>query len=75
MVSQYVWAGIAVGVFVAGIGIGYAALQGTMPDPMNFGAMSAQQMQQAMQNPDFRQNMMNEFRNNPQSSKHLSSGQ
>jgi len=67
MVTQYVWVGIAVGIFVAGIGMGYAALQGTMPDPMNFGAMSPQQMQQAMQDPDFRQTMMNEFRNNPQS--------
>lgn len=31
MVSQYVWAGIAVGVFVVGIGIGFAALQGMAP--------------------------------------------
>jgi plastocyanin len=43
MVNQYVWVGIAVGVFVAG------------------------QMQQTMQDPDFRHNMMNQFRNNPQS--------
>jgi len=69
MVSQYVWVGIAVGVFVAGIGIGFAMLQGAGPGPgpMNFGNMSPQQMQQAMQDPDFRQSMMNQFRNNPQS--------
>ena len=69
MVNQYVWVGITVGVFVAGIGIGYAALQGSssMPGPMNFGNMSPQQMRDAMQDPDFRQNMMNQFRNNPQS--------
>ncbi|MGI9567184.1 MAG: hypothetical protein ACR2LL_09265 [Nitrosopumilus sp.] len=42
MVNQYVWVGIAVGVFVAGIGIGFAALQGMTPGPgpMNFGNMS-----------------------------------
>ena len=69
MVNQYVWVGITVGVFVAGIGIGYAALQGSssMPGPMNFDNMSPQQMRDAMQDPDFRQNMMNQFRNNPQS--------
>ena len=69
MVNQYVWVGITVGVFVAGIGIGFAVLQSTTqgPGPMNFGNMSPQQMIDAMQDPDFRQNMMNEFRNNPQS--------
>ena len=67
MVSQYIWIGIAVGVFVAGIGIGFAVLQGAGPGPMNVGNMSPQQMREAMQDPDFRQNMMNEFRNNPQS--------
>lgn len=67
MVNQYVWIGIAVVVFVAGIGTGFAALQGMTPGsgPMNFGNMSPQEMQQAMQNPDFRENMLNEFRNNP----------
>jgi len=42
MVSQYVWVGIVVVVFVAGIGIGFAVLQGNsgMPGPMNFGVMS-----------------------------------
>jgi len=73
MVNQYVLIGIVVGVFVAGIGIGYAALQGnsSMPGMMNFGSMSPQQMQQAMQDPDFRQNMMNQFRDNPQSMQNL----
>lgn len=68
MVNQYIWIGITVGVFVAGIGIGFAALQEMTPGPgpMNFGNMAPQQMQQAIQDPGFRQNMLNEFRNNPQ---------
>ena len=68
MVNQYVWVGIAVGIFVAGIGIGYAALQGDsgMPGMMNFGAMSPQQMQQAMQDPDFRQQMRDSMGQNRQ---------
>ena len=67
MVSQYIWVGIVAGVFVAGIGIGFAVLQQTTPGSMNFDNMSPQQMRDAMQDPDFRQNMMNEFGNNPQS--------
>jgi hypothetical protein len=62
--------GIVVVVFVAGIGIGYVALQGHV-GLMNFGSMSPQHMQQAMQDPDFRQNMMNEFSNNPQSMQNM----
>jgi len=67
MVNQYVLVDVAVGVFVVGIGVGYAALQDTTMGPINFGSMSTQQMQQAMQDPNFRQNMMNQFRNDPQS--------
>ena len=59
MVSQYVLIGIVAGVFIAGIGIGYAALQGNA-GPMNFGSMSPQHMQQAMQDTNFRQNMMDD---------------
>ena len=40
MVSQNIWIGITIGVFVAGIGIGFVALQGTAPGPMNFAAKS-----------------------------------
>ena len=41
-VKQYVWVGIAVDIFVAGIGINYAALQcdSGIPSMMNFGAIS-----------------------------------
>ena len=54
---------IAVSVFVAEIGIGFAVLQEAGPgaDPMNFGNVSPQQMRDAMQDPDFRQNMMNQM--------------
>ena len=45
MVSQYIWIGITVGVFVAGIGIGFAALQNSSPGPMG---MSPQQMPELM---------------------------
>ena len=48
MVSQYIWIGIIVGVFFAGIGIGYAALQSNTTVPM---MMTPQQMQQMMNNP------------------------
>ncbi len=51
MVSQYVWIGITVGVFVAGIGIGFAAMQNSSPGPM---AMSPQQMPELMSDPEFR---------------------
>ena len=68
MVNQYILFAIVGGVFVAGIGIGFATLHTMTPEPgpMNFGSMSPQQMQQAMQDPEFRQNMLNEFKNNPQ---------
>src|SRR3989338_5790203 len=48
MISQYVWIVIIVGVFFAGIGIGYAALQSNTTVPM---MMTPQQMQQMMNNP------------------------
>ncbi|AFS81293.1 hypothetical protein NKOR_07130 [Candidatus Nitrosopumilus koreensis AR1] len=64
MVSQYVMIGIAVGVFFAGIGIGYAMMQTSTPQN-NFMQMTPQQMQQMMNDP----NMMNQWHqtmmNNP----------
>jgi len=48
MVSKGILIGIVVGLFVAGLGIGYAALQSTMTSPM---MMSSQQMQQMMNDP------------------------
>ena len=54
MVSQYIWIGITVGVFIAGIGIGFAALQNSSSVPM---MMSSQQMPEMMSDPEFRQHM------------------
>lgn len=54
MVSQSVMIGIAVGVFFAGLGVGYAVLQSSVPaTPM----MTQQQMQQMINDP----NMMNQW--------------
>jgi hypothetical protein len=35
MVNQYIWIGVAIGVFFVGIGIGYAALQSNPTMMMN----------------------------------------
>ncbi|MGI9566561.1 MAG: hypothetical protein ACR2LL_06060 [Nitrosopumilus sp.] len=71
MTSQYIWIGIAVSVFVAGIGIGYgvwqsstSGLAGMMMSPQQMNQMmndpeAMQQMHSMMQNPDMmNQNMM-----------------
>ena len=54
MVSQSVMIGIAVGVFFAGLGVGYAVLQSSVPATQ---MMTQQQMQQMMNDP----NMMNQW--------------
>lgn len=64
MAKQAIWIGIAVGVFFAGLGIGYAAFQGTTTT--NFAHMNPQQMQNMMNDPNFRQQMMTQWRQNPQ---------
>ena len=46
MVNQYIWIGVTIGAFFAGIGIGYGVLQSN-PTMM----MNPQQMQQMMNNP------------------------
>lgn len=57
MVSQGILIGIVVGVFFAGLGIGYAALQSTTTtSPM---MMNSQQMQQMMDDPHQRNQWMN----------------
>ena len=61
MVNQYVWVGIAIGVFIAGLGIGFAINQYTVTP-----GMMAQNMQQMMQNPTQRQQVMNQWMQNPQ---------
>ncbi|HEY5735136.1 MAG TPA: cupredoxin domain-containing protein [Nitrosopumilus sp.] len=62
MVSQGILIGVAVGLFFAGLGIGYAALQSTTPTTM----MNPQQMQEMhdmmMSNPEH----MNQMMSNPE---------
>jgi plastocyanin len=64
MVSQGILIGIVVGVFFAGLGIGYAALQSTTTtSPM---MMNSQQMQQMMDDPQQRNQLMNTMMDDPQ---------
>ena len=63
MAKQSVWIGIAIGVFFAGIGIGYGVFQ---PTQTSFMPMTAQQMQQMMNNPTTMTNWMNPMMNEPQ---------
>ena len=64
MPSQAIWIGIIVGVFFAGIGIGYAVLQSSSTaTPM---MMTSQQMQQMMNNPDLMNQWHQQMMNNPQ---------
>jgi len=66
MVNQNVWIAITVGVFVAGIGISYGIFSSSqvMSSQMMGGSMNSlmnnpQAMQQMMQDPDFRNEMLN----------------
>jgi hypothetical protein len=63
MVKQSVWIGIAIGVFFAGLGIGYAAFQ---PSQSSFMPMTTQQMQQMVNNPQAMNSWMNTMMQNPQ---------
>ena len=65
MVNQNIWIAIAVGVFVAGIGIGYGIFSSSqvMPSSMMGGSMNSlmnnpQAMQQMMEDPDIRNEMI-----------------
>ncbi len=65
MVNQNIWIVIAVGVFVAGIGIGYGIFSSSqvMPSSMMGGSMNSlmnnpQAMQQMMEDPDIRNEMI-----------------
>jgi hypothetical protein len=63
MVSQGILIGVAVGVFFAGLGIGYAALQSTTPtSPM---MMNSQQMQQMMNEPQAMNQWHQQMMQNP----------
>lgn len=65
MTNQYVWIGITVGVFVAGIGIGYAVFMNAynpysmMMQPQYFNQMMAR-------NPQFENQYMGYMMNDPQ---------
>ncbi len=63
MVKQSVWIGIAIGVFFAGLGIGYGVFQSAQT---NFMPMTTQQMQQMMNNPEAMNNWMNTMMQNSQ---------
>ena len=64
MVSQGILIGVAVGVFFAGLGIGYVALQSSAPtSPM---MMNSQQMQQMMNDPQQMNYWMNTMMQDPQ---------
>jgi plastocyanin len=79
MVSQGILIGVAIGLFFAGLGIGYAALQSSTPTtPMMMNAQQMQQMmndpqtmnqwhQQMMQNPDAMSQWMGNMMNDPRS--------
>jgi uncharacterized protein (DUF736 family) len=64
MAKQSIWIGITIGVFFAGLGIGYVILQGT--STTSLAPMNPQQMHQMMNDPNFRQQMMMQWRQNPQ---------
>ncbi|MBM2851622.1 MAG: hypothetical protein HW420_169 [Candidatus Nitrosotenuis sp.] len=61
MVSQSVLIGIVIGVFFAGLGIGYVVFQST-----GSSNLMAQNMQQMMQDSSQRQQMMSQWMQNPQ---------
>jgi hypothetical protein len=61
MTNQYVWIGIVIGIFIAGLGIGYVINQYTVTPNM-----MAQNMLQMMQNPSQRQQVMKQWMQNPQ---------
>ena len=64
MVSQAILIGIAVGVFFAGLGVGYAAFHSY--NQPNFAMMTPQQMQQMMNNPQMMTQWHQTMMNNPQ---------
>lgn len=63
MVKQTILIGIAIGVFFAGLGIGYAVFYSSQP---NYANMTPQQMQQMMNDPQHMNQMMEMMMENPQ---------
>jgi hypothetical protein len=64
VINQYIWIGITIGVFLAGIGIGYAIVQQSTPATSMM--MTPQQMQQMMNNPQYMTQWHQTMMNNPQ---------
>ena len=64
MVKPYVLIGITIGIFFAGIGIGYLVFSNTN-NPTNM-MQNHQFMQKMMQDPQFHQQIMNNMNQNPQ---------
>jgi len=64
MVSPPILIGIVVGVFFAGLGVGYAILQSTVPATQ---MMNPQQMQQMMNEPQAMSQWMNTMMQDPNS--------
>ncbi|MEX1150450.1 MAG: hypothetical protein WEB28_00020, partial [Nitrosopumilaceae archaeon] len=63
MVGQSVWIGITIGVFFAGLLIGYVTIQTSVTTmPM----MNSQQMQQMMNDPQFMNQWQQQMMQNPQ---------
>jgi hypothetical protein len=63
MASQAIWVGIAVGVFFAGLGIGYAVFQSS---PSNVTLTRQQMMSNMMSDPNAMNDWMNQMMGNPQ---------
>jgi plastocyanin len=63
MTGQYVWIGMIIGVFFAGLAIGYVALYSTQTNYMH---MTPQQMQQMMNNPQMMSQWHQTMMDNPQ---------
>jgi len=71
VINQYVWVGISVGVFIAGIGIGYAVFSPSF-GPGNMMMQNQQMMQTMMQDPQQMQQMMQDPQFRQQMIKHMS---
>ena len=63
LLSQGIWIGITVGVFFAGLGIGYAVLQSTTVSPMMM-IQETEHMNQMMQDPEMMDQMMTSMMQN-----------
>ncbi|MEM3173152.1 MAG: hypothetical protein QXE82_06390 [Candidatus Nitrosotenuis sp.] len=65
MATQTIWIGIVIGVFFAGIGVGYAIF-GTTNQSANMMGQDMQKWHQIMQDPNQRQQMLSQIMSDPQ---------